>query len=67
MDPNGSRKLWADIIKNKPDSVSMHHLDYHNKTENEITPEYLTKNTNKIWNTSNFAKEHKIIMKKNEL
>lgn len=62
----GSRKLWSDMASLNHKQISMHHLDTHTKTEHEITPDYLSKNSHKIWNTSEFAKEHKIVMRKHD-
>ena len=56
----GSKHLWKDIITKHPNNMSVHHVNVPRKIDSEIDFDYLKHREDQIWNHNEFAKDHKI-------
>lgn len=60
----GSQKLWTDVVNNN-DSDKYSTIHYDGTTEHKMNGDYLSKKKDSIWNNSDDAMKHSVILRKN--
>ena len=62
----GSKKIWMEISKEHPKNMSLYHHNDETNSSVKIDHHYLKNNEHELWNKSNDAYRHRIILKRND-